>query len=75
MDVTTASNHACQDIRGRSTFFKFKQYNEYKMGRKANPHKITRPKAQNNFSIRMTKEFLKQERLKARTKRKKIVHT
>ena len=60
---------------GRSTFFKFKQYNERIQDewRKANPHKITRPKAREQFlNTEMTKEeFLKQERLKAETKKKK----
>ena len=60
---------------GRSTFFKFKQYNERIQDewRKANPHKITRPKAREQFlNTEMTKEeFLKQEREKAESKKKK----
>ena len=60
---------------GRSAFFKYKQYNERIQDewRKANPHKITRPKAREQFlNTEMTKEeFLKQERLKAESKKKK----
>lgn len=60
---------------GRSTFFKFKQYNEriQEEWRKANPHRITRPKAREQFlNTEMTRdEFLKQEREKNEANKKK----
>ena len=60
---------------GRSTFFKQKQRNEriQEEWKKANPHRITRPKQkQQSLNTEMTRdEFLKQEREKAQAKKKK----
>jgi len=60
---------------GRSAFFKYKQYNERIQDewRKANPHKINRPKQREQFlNTEMTRdEFLKQEREKNEAKKKK----
>jgi hypothetical protein len=59
---------------GRSTFFKQKQYNERIQDewRKANP-RIARPKQQTqSLNTEMTRdEFLKQEREKAESRKKK----
>ena len=60
---------------GRSAFFKYKQYNERIQDewRKANPHKISRPKQREQFlNTEMTRdEFLKQEREKNEANKKK----
>ena len=60
---------------GRTTFFKQKQRNEriQEAWRKANPHKISRPKAkEKHLNTEMTRdEFLKQERERAETKKKR----
>ncbi len=60
---------------GRSTFFKQKQRNEQlqEEWKKANPHKVSRPKPrEQQMSTEMTRdEFLKQEREKAESKKKK----
>lgn len=60
---------------GFSTFFKNKKLNEKIQDewRRANPHKVTRPKArEQTLNTEMTKdEYLRQERERAQTKKKK----
>tara|TARA_B100001287_G_scaffold252901_1_gene235171 strand:- start:1194 stop:1481 length:288 start_codon:yes stop_codon:yes gene_type:complete len=60
---------------GFSTFFKNKKLNEEIQDewRRANPHKVTRPKArEQTLNTEMTKdEYLRQERERAQTKKKK----
>ena len=60
---------------GRSTFFKQKQRNEriQEEWKKANPHKVSRPKQkEQHMSTEMTRdEFLKQEREKNESNKKK----
>ena len=60
---------------GRTTFFKQKQRNEriQDAWRKANPHKVSRPKAkEKQLNTEMTRdEFFKQERERAETKKKR----
>lgn len=60
---------------GRSTFFKQKQRNEriQEEWKKANPHRITRPKQKaQSLNTEMTRdEFLKQEREKNEANKKK----
>tara|TARA_Y100001954_G_C15225969_1_gene321141 strand:- start:31 stop:318 length:288 start_codon:yes stop_codon:yes gene_type:complete len=60
---------------GFSSFFKNKQYNEKVQDewKRLNPHKLTRPKQKEQFlNTEMSKdEFLRQERERAETKKKR----